>query len=517
VGPETGTAAADSSATSSVSSHATSDRAARAEARRDARKATREERHRTSRDTGRKRDADEPDDAKSAARRVTVSETARSSTAPTQTSVPVETAVAAPNPTPEPTREQRVAETIAAMSASAQAWIDTRPVSDARKERLEQVWSTMRRSVLNQAPTVNPVQVSGVVDGPVTGTVGAADPDGDRMVYRLVKGPATGTVRLNRDGSYTYTPVEGFNGVDTFVVRARDLGLHVNVLDLFRPIATSAGALINQGAITFDFRYGKGEEYWTADRRAALQHVADMLTEYLRVTAPVMLSYRVEGANESAVKWLAGANSQPISEDPGFWPTVIQNKLLTGADSNGEDADGFIEWNFALPYALGDVVGPDDYDFTSVGLHELLHSLGFFSALEDPEDTTGQAWTVFDRFLTSADGTRLVAADYTWPDSSTPYMTGGSNGLYFGGANAVAAYGKPVPLYSPSTWEPGSSGSHLDDGSFAGDDSKLMNHRIKGKGVQGVRTLSPLEIGILRDLGYTVVPPSQTLVPGVTA
>ena len=36
-------------------------------------------------------------------------------------------------------------------------YIDNRPVSDARKERLEEAWAATRRTLFNQAPTVNPV------------------------------------------------------------------------------------------------------------------------------------------------------------------------------------------------------------------------------------------------------------------------------------------------------------------------------------------------------------------------
>jgi hypothetical protein len=46
--------------------------------------------------------------------------------------------------------------------------------------------------------------------------------------------------------------------------------------------------------------------------------------------------------------------------------------------------------------------------------------------------------------------------------------------------------------------------SHLDDATFTGPDQKMMNAQTD-KGL-GVRVLSPIEIGILKDIGYTVVP-----------
>ena len=409
-------------------------------------------------------------------------------------------------------RRERVAETIDKMDESAHDWIDARPVSDARKDRLEQAWSATRRTLFNQAPTVNPVQVSGVVDGPISGTVGGVDPDGDRIAYRVAEKPTSGEVTLNRDGSYTYTPGDDFTGVDTFLVTARDLGSNINLIDWFRPGRTSAAMLINQGAVKFEFQYdADGAENWTPERRAALQRVADNIIEYLRVTAPVNLVYRVEGANDPLDRWLAGAYSELVSDDPGFWPTVVQNKIISGADANDDAADGLIQWNFAFPTAVGDVVTGDDFDFTSIVMHELMHSFGIIGHFGPPgENGDRRSWSIWDSFMVSADGAALIDADFRWPDSSDPYVLGSDGGVNFGGANAVAAYGKPVPVYSPATWAPGSSGSHLDTDTFTGDDYQLMNHRISGRGRLGIRELSPIEVGILRDLGYTVVPPVQS-------
>src|SRR5205814_983214 len=59
---------------------------------------------------------------------------------------------------------------------------------------------------------------------PVTGNVLAndVDVDGDRLTAVLVSGPAHGTLTLNPDGSFTYTPAAGFTGIDTFTYRAND-------------------------------------------------------------------------------------------------------------------------------------------------------------------------------------------------------------------------------------------------------------------------------------------------------
>lgn len=49
-----------------------------------------------------------------------------------------------------------------------------------------------------------------------------SDPDGDTITAVLVSGPSNGTLTLNSDGSFTYTPNAGFHGKDSFTYNAFD-------------------------------------------------------------------------------------------------------------------------------------------------------------------------------------------------------------------------------------------------------------------------------------------------------
>jgi hypothetical protein len=49
-----------------------------------------------------------------------------------------------------------------------------------------------------------------------------ADPDGDALTAILVDGPTNGTLALNADGSFQYTPNDGFVGADSFTYKAND-------------------------------------------------------------------------------------------------------------------------------------------------------------------------------------------------------------------------------------------------------------------------------------------------------
>jgi hypothetical protein len=58
---------------------------------------------------------------------------------------------------------------------------------------------------------------------PAPGVLGNdSDPNGDPLTANLVSGPGQGTVILNGDGSFVYTPTAGFSGQDSFSYQACD-------------------------------------------------------------------------------------------------------------------------------------------------------------------------------------------------------------------------------------------------------------------------------------------------------
>lgn len=418
-------------------------------------------------------------------------------------SATTDSAASAELATPKRPWRELVAGFIDDWTADTEAWIDSLDASDQTKERLEATFWAVRRTFFNQAPTVDPVQITGVITGPVTGTLGAVDPDGDRVVYRLVRAPGQGSVKVNSDGTFTYTPGSDFDGVDTFRVLAVDVGMHVNVLDWFRPWGTRATPLINQGAVTFDFRYETGAGHWSAERKAALLGAANELVSYLRVNAPVVISYRVDGFDDPTSALLAQAGSSYTSAEPGFWPTLVQNKLISGGDANGSAADGLIQVNFGKKWSLDDTVESDEFDFMMALMHEMLHSFGILFAVR-PGETTRRYWSTYASLVVDENGSSPFNSDFSWNTAYDPNLTRKDGGLFFGGTEAVEAYdGALIPLFTSDPWLGTSVGAHLDDMVFIGVDRKMMNASTTPG--PGVRVLSAIELGILKDLGYQVV------------
>ncbi|MBL8808478.1 MAG: tandem-95 repeat protein, partial [Rhodospirillales bacterium] len=83
---------------------------------------------------------------------------------------------------------------------------------------------TIDVAAVNDAPTTDGGTASGAEDTPISGQLSASDAEGDPLSYALAQngGPAHGTVTLNLDGSYTYTPAANFNGTDSFIYTVSD-------------------------------------------------------------------------------------------------------------------------------------------------------------------------------------------------------------------------------------------------------------------------------------------------------
>ncbi|MCW3125711.1 MAG: outer rane adhesin like protein [Bacteroidetes bacterium] len=82
---------------------------------------------------------------------------------------------------------------------------------------------------VNDAPTVINDANTTNEDTPVSGTVitaGDSDPDGTTMTANTtpVSGPSNGTIVVNANGTYTYTPAANFSGTDTVVIIVCDGG-----------------------------------------------------------------------------------------------------------------------------------------------------------------------------------------------------------------------------------------------------------------------------------------------------
>ncbi|WP_426369501.1 PEP-CTERM sorting domain-containing protein [Pseudocolwellia sp. HL-MZ7] len=289
-------------------------------------------------------------------------------------------------------------------------------------------------------------------------------------------------------------------------------------------------AMPSNAAIIFEFDYSTNDagvgflDSTEGDsRKAALDTAGNMFSElfggYFSNSGTINLE--VTSSDDTNGSTLASAGSYVNSEcfDTGKCLTneLIKTELQTGVDANGDELDGSVDVNWGWDWELDPDTpadfGASEFDFYATIFHELTHALGFGSGINlDGSGYFNDEWTTFDTFLQDSNGNSILDNAFTldqaaWDDAKEG---GSGDGIFFGGANALAANGgNAVGIYSPTSWEEGSSGSHVDGVPFPTD----MMKYDRDFGPE-TRTYSDIDVAILTDLGYTRVAAASVPEPG---
>jgi hypothetical protein len=187
--------------------------------------------------------------------------------------------------------------------------------------------------------------------------------------------------------------------------------------------------------------------------------------------------------------------------DPGLWYVSALANALSGRDLDRNNPEIIIQVNSEARWnSRGDGKPTQtEYDLKSVFLHEVGHGLGFSSndsyQLSFGIGTLSMP-TPFDAYLQTNDGKRL--ADL--PSPSKELGTALTSSLVWSGPLGIQANGGVKPkMFTPSTYEPGSSTSHLDESSFsnAGLDSVMTPRLDSGEVFVGP---GPLMLAMMEDL-----------------
>ncbi len=112
---------------------------------------------------------------------------------------------------------------------------------------LGSIWHQFQYTFFNSSPRLGYSRDENdqTFDGVVTGNLNVTDADGDTVTLTTKTEPKYGTLVLNQDGSFTYTPnpvLAVLGGTDTFTVVADDRPGNPFHLNLFKLLAPNAGA-----------------------------------------------------------------------------------------------------------------------------------------------------------------------------------------------------------------------------------------------------------------------------------
>ena len=272
---------------------------------------------------------------------------------------------------------------------------------------------------------------------------------------------------------------------------------------------------------------GKIEGAYTARvppvARAAIESALDRWAAVLRVTVPVQVDVDwLPSSGDTLVgaakPTLAYANFAGAPEVGTFYPVALANQLA-GADQAPTESDIDIvladrsDWD----YATAGPVSTNRISLASVVLHEVLHGLGFNTALQVDVAGIGAsvapnaASTIFDRYLADRNGAFVA----TLPNASVALGSALTGGLFWQGARGAAANGGAPPvLFSPFPFQPASSIAHLDEDTYpAGHPDAVSTPLLIGnEAAYGVGTIAP---AMLADMGWVLetTPASSDPVP----
>jgi hypothetical protein len=254
--------------------------------------------------------------------------------------------------------------------------------------------------------------------------------------------------------------------------------------------------------------------------QAAFQAAVDIWSPL--ISSPVPINVRAEFTTLDA-NVLGSAGAQYLWRDFSGVPqasTYYVDALadrLHGSDLYGGQFDILASFNSAFPswyFGTGGAPGAGQYDFESVVLHELAHGLGFLGSAAVSGGTgaigVGGYPIAFDRFVVTETGAPLLGFENpstTLASQLTHAYNAGSPhgpGVYWNGQHGVAGNGGVTArLYTPATWTPGSSYSHLDESAFpAGNPNSLMTPALSG--AEAIHNPGPITLGMFTDMGWTI-------------
>ena len=188
----------------------------------------------------------------------------------------------------------------------------------------------------------------------------------------------------------------------------------------------------------------------------------------------------------------------------GFNQSFTTVHLTTGNDPHGSFPDGYMQFNFHsnldYSYSVNGFPGPQQYDFYTIALHEILHLLGFtsYATGSGASAASPDVFTSFDEFLSDYAKDPVFELSGSGSGAAVSQPNDGvltSNQVWF-----ELYPGQHAPVFSPDPFN-GSSLDHFDNGRT--DHGAYLMHPSLTNG-DAFKLLHEDEVRVLEQLGYSV-------------
>jgi hypothetical protein len=223
--------------------------------------------------------------------------------------------------------------------------------------------------------------------------------------------------------------------------------------------------------------------------RSAVQAAVDIWSENFASTVPINVNVKWGSSSSYGVLASASAKSNFANfngapDSTLYYPSALANALAgKDLDPTSPEMEITIASNAPWYFGVDGKCPARSYDLVSVILHEMGHGLGFISgSYYDAFSGFGRVDqpTPFDAYAQLPDGKRLS-------DMASPSLETGkamTSDLVWSGEFAIKANNGIKPkLYTPTTYEAGSSISHLDEATFsqAGENAAMTPNLDSGE------------------------------------
>ena len=292
--------------------------------------------------------------------------------------------------------------------------------------------------------------------------------------------------------------------------------VHVGVSEKFKAFRRGAAGRVKTATIEVEYINFPADNL----ARNAFEYAVNIWEAELISTVPIRIRAEwrslASGVLGQAIWGSAYANFGGEQHMNTFYPVALAEKI-TGREINGSaEADIVASFNSQASWYFGiDGNTPSGkMDMVTIVLHEIAHGLGFTDTydVEETQGTVGLANNgdsvpfIFDVFVENKTDQNLLH-DFQSPSTALASQLQSSD-VFFDSPLAVQALkGARPELFAPSSFDNGSSISHLDENTFStvADANRLMTPQIGF--AEAIHTPGSVLMAMLGDIGwvYTLI------------